>query len=87
MTTNAPDSITMYTRHTVKELLRAVELRASPTTNHEHQPLNGHDLCRLMGSTAFALRVSRIRLHDSWSQVVGRRDDFCRPANEKLVIL
>ena len=51
MTTNAPDSITMYKRHTVKELLRAVELRASPTTNHEHQPLNGHDLCRLMGST------------------------------------
>ena len=37
--------------------------------------------------SAFALRVSRIRLHDSWSQVVGRRDDFCRPANEKLVIL
>ena len=26
-------------------------LRASPTTNHEHQPLNGHDLCRLMSST------------------------------------
>ena len=51
MTTNAPDSITMYKRHTVKELLRAVELRASPTTNHEHQPLNGHNLCRLMGST------------------------------------
>ena len=51
MTTNAPDSITMYKRHTVKELSRAVELRASPTTNHEHQPLNGHDLCRLMGST------------------------------------
>ena len=35
MTTNAPDSITMYKRHTVKELSRAVELRASPTTNHE----------------------------------------------------
>ena len=51
MTTNAPDSITMYKRHTVKELLRAVELKASPTTNHEHQPLNGHDLCRLMGGT------------------------------------
>ena len=51
MTRNAPDSITMYKRHTVKELLRAVELRASPTTNHEHQPLNGHDLCRLMGGT------------------------------------
>ena len=55
MTTNAPDSITMYKRHAVKELSRAVELRASPTTNHEHQPLNGHDLhvhvCRLMGGT------------------------------------
>ena len=51
MTTNAPDSITMYKRQTAKELLRAVELRASPTTNHEHQPLNGHDLCRLMGGT------------------------------------
>ena len=51
MTTNAPDSIAMYKRRTVKELLRAVELRASPTTNHEHQPLNGHDLCQLMGST------------------------------------
>jgi hypothetical protein len=51
MTTNAPDSITMYKRHTVKELSRAVELRASPTTNHEHQPLNGNDLCRLMGGT------------------------------------
>ena len=37
--------------------------------------------------SAFALRVSRIRLHGSWSQVVGRRDEFCRPANEKLVIL
>jgi len=71
MTTNAPDSITMYKRHTVKELLRAVELRASPTTNHEHQPLNGHDLCRLMSST----------------KDPRRRDDFCRPGNEKLVIL
>ena len=51
MTTNAPDSIKINTRHTVKELSRAVELRASPTTNHEHQPLHGHDLCRLMGGT------------------------------------
>ena len=49
MTTNAPDSITMYKRHTVKELLRAVELRASPTTNQEHQPLNGHDFMSTHG--------------------------------------
>ena len=34
--------------------------------------------------SAFALRVSRIRLHGSRSQVVGRRDDFLPPCQRKV---